>query len=798
MLKNYFIIAWRNAWRNKLYSFINITGLAIGMSCCVVIYLYLQQELSYDKWNVKADHTYRIVSDCYLPTGERKLASTPPHLLTELKNNFPEVVSAARVVSAEGERVLAYGDKKAYAANVCFADSSIFDVFTFSVLAGNPKALLNDPYTVVMTASTARNYFGEENAIGKVMKLSDSVNVKVTGVIADVPRNSHLQFDVLVSRSTLMGMFATNKEMLEAVDNWLYIDSYTYVVLNEKTEEKEFESQLNKHVAEQTADIRRKLGISLAMELQPLTSIHLHSSREYELKPYTNSDITYVYIFSATALFILLVACCNFINLSTARSLGRSKEIGLRKVIGGRRAQLVAQFLSESVLFSLIAGLLSGLIVMAVLPVFNSFVSVPVQPDKSLFIVYTGIILCTGLLAGFYPAFLLSSFSPVASLKGVVRHGWADVLLRKGLVIFQFAVAIVLIISSAIIFRQLDFIQSRKIGMKKEQLVQLELRFPDIPKAPVMLQELMKTPGVVSGSLTNFSFQNMSLSTVLPEGADENKLNAENICSIDEHFLKTFQIDLVAGHDYSGLPADVNGFIVNETAVKAFNWKSPQQAIGKKIDDTDGHKGTVIGVVKDFNYTSLHDPIRPLVMHIKPIKHSRVTLRLQPGHIVSSMKEMQSTWTEIATNSPFNYVFLEDEFNSLYKGEQNMRSVIGMFTCLAVLIACLGLFGLTTYSIRQRVKEIGIRKVLGAGIFSIAGLLSKDFMKLVAISVIIAVPLAWLLGHKWLQDFAYKADMNWWLFAAAGIIALCMALMTVILQALKAANANPVKNLRTE
>jgi putative ABC transport system permease protein len=798
MLKNYFIIAWRNAWRNKLYSFINIAGLAIGMSCCVVIYLYLQQELSYDKWNVKADRTYRIVSDCYLPTGERKLASTPPHLLTELKNNSPGVVSAARIVSAEGERVLAYGDKKVYAANVYFADSSIFDVFTFPVLAGNPETLLNDPYTVVMTASTARNYFGEENAIGKIMKLSDSVSVKVTGIIADVPRNSHLQFDILVSRSTLMSMFATNKEMLEAVDNWLYIDSYTYVVLDEKTEVKEFESQLNKHVAEQTANIRRQLGISLTMELQPLTSIHLHSNREYELKPYTNSDITYVYIFSATALFILLLACCNFINLSTARSLGRSKEIGLRKVIGGKRAQLVAQFLSESVLFSLIAGLLSGLIVMAVLPVFNSFVSMPVQPDNSLFIVYTGIILCTGLLAGFYPAFLLSSFSPVASLKGIVRHGWTDVLLRKGLVIFQFAVAIALIISSVIVFRQLDFIQNRKIGMKKEQLVQLELRFPDIPKAPVMLQKLMKTPGVVSGSLTNFSFQNMNLSTVLPEGADENKLNAENICSIDEHFLKTFQIDLVAGHDYSGLPADANGFIVNEAAVKAFNWKSPQQAIGKKIDDTDGHIGTVIGVVKDFNYTSLHDLIRPLVMHIKPIKHSRVTLRLQPGHIVSAMKEMQNTWTEIATDSPFNYVFLEDEFNSLYKGEQNMRSIIGIFTCLALLIACLGLFGLTTYSIRQRVKEIGIRKVLGAGIFSIAGLLSKDFMKLVAISVIIAVPLAWLLGHKWLQDFAYKADMNWWLFAAAGIVALFIALATVILQALKAANANPVKSLRTE
>ncbi|MCD6065748.1 MAG: FtsX-like permease family protein [Bacteroidetes bacterium] len=801
MFKNYFIVAWRSLWRNKLYSFINLAGLSVGISCCVLILLYLRQELSYDDFNEKAPKICRVTSVCQLPTGDRSWAITPACLLPRTAGAIPEIEIGTRLLPAGGDRSLAYGEKKLYDTKVFFADSSVFDVFTLPVLKGDARHLLMRPYSVVLTETTAKKYFGNEDPIGKAMKLSDSIVMEVTGVIQDIPLNSHVQMDALVSRNTLMSMFADQPEFVREVnDNWLSFDTYTYLVMNDRTEAGTLEKKLNAFIATDMAEKRRKTGIGLSVKLQALRDIHLYSNLENELEPFTNSDISYVYIFSAAALLILLVACCNFINLSTARSQNRMKEIGLRKVVGGSRMQLIGQFLGESVLFSLLAGLVSFCLVLALIPYFNSFVTIPLQLNTGLVWIYLAITLCTGLIAGLYPAFLLSSFRPVVSLKGRIRHGWTDVFFRKGLVVFQFSVAVILIILSTVIFRQLDFIQNRKIGMNKEQLVQMELRYADIDKAPVMLEEMLKQPGTINGSLNNFSFSLMSVLAMVPEGSQNNKMDAQNLISVDEKFLSTFGIQLVAGRDFSKeTRTDSNAsFIINEAAVKAFNWGTPQQALGKKIDVMRGHIGPVIGVVKDFNFASLHGGIRPLVMHVLPDDHVFVTLRLQPDHIAGAMKKAEATWKRIATDSPFNYIFLEDEFNSLYKNEQKMRSIVGIFTGLALFVACLGLFGLAAFSIRQRIKEIGIRKVLGAGTFNIAGLLSGGFLKLVLVAVIIALPLSWLLGDMWLRNFAYKTDISWWIFAVAGTMALLIAFVTVSLQAIKAANSNPAKSLRTE
>lgn len=799
MIKNYLKIAWRNLWKNKLFSFINIIGLAVGVACCVLIFLYVQNELSYDKYNEKADRIYRITSVIFQENKQDRFAPTSPITAQKIQDGFPEVEKIVRLNFAG--RLLSYKDKKFYDTKTVLADSTFFDIFSLPLLEGNPKKALSTPYSIVVTEKIAKKYFGNEPAVGKMLNLSDTINIMVTGVMQDIPLNSHFNVDCIISRSTLFELAKNNPNFSEENEkNWLNCDSYSYLLLKNKVDVKAFESKVNKYLTKETAGLKKDIGMWMNVAIQPLLDIHLRSKLEHEFRGSKNSDISYVYIFSATAFLILLIACCNFINLSTAKSLNRSKEIGLRKVIGAKRGQLISQFLGESILFTIIASLFSLLLVLLFIPLFNSFIETTLHINLSIVWLYLAIIIGVGLLAGLYPALLMSSFAPIRSLKGKISHGFADIIFRKGLVVFQFSIAIVLIIVTTLILRQLDFIQNRNIGLNKEQVLTIELRGIGPQKGEILIDELRKNPKVVNTCLTNFSFKGIPDITVLPQGFAQNEVTGCPVISVDESFLKTMQIDLAEGRDFSkDFPTDVTeAFMVNEAAVKFFRWKNSKNAIGKKVDWAYGKSGKVIGVVKNFNFASMKEDVKPLLIHIFKPWHGTVLTRLKTNNLPETMKQLEATWKTIAGDAPFKATFMEDDFNSLYQSEQNMRTVLGAFTFLSVLVACLGLFGLAAFTIKQRFREIGIRKVLGSNVSGIVQLLSKDFLKLVVISILIAVPIAWYAMYKWLQDFAYKTEISWWIFLLAGALAILIAYITVAFQAVKAAVANPIKSLRTE
>lgn len=799
MIKNYLKIAWRNLWKNKLFSFINIIGLAVGIACCILIYLYVQNEVSYDKYNEKADRIYRLTSVAFQKNKTDLFVPTSRIMSKAMQENFPEVLKIVRFNRTS--RTISYKDKKFYDIKLLYSDSTLFDIFTFPFIAGNPQKALVAPYSIVLTESTAKKCFGSEPPLGKMLAFSDSLTLMVTGVMKDIPQNSHINFECIVSGSTMADLGKSDPHYLENNEqNWFNCNTYSYILIDKNVDPKVLETKANKMMEKEMATFKKDMGMWFNIYLQPLTDIHLHSKLEADYSPNTNSDIMYVYIFSGTAILILLIACCNFINLSTARSLNRSKEIGLRKVIGANRIQLITQFLGESLLFCFIASILSIILVLLLIPVFNSFIGTTLSLNLTVLWIYIGIILVVGVLAGFYPAMLMSSFAPIRSLKGKVIHSFADVFFRKGLVVFQFTVAIILIIGTTLVLNQLDFIQNQKIGINKDQVLNIELRPADAKKYDLIIKELSANSNVINASVSNFSFKQMPNITLVPEGIASNEVTACNVFSADENFLRTMKIELAAGRDFSkDFPTDVNeAFIVNEAAVKEFGWKNPKNAVGKKVEWGMGKNGKIIGVVKDFNYKSLHENVEPVLMHIFQPWFNTISLRLKTQDLKATMNQIENTWKNTAVNSPFKYTFLEDDFNTLYRSEVNMRSVLSVFTFLSILVACLGLFGLAAFTIKQRFKEIGIRKVLGSSVPNIVQLLSKDFLKLVVVSIIIASPVAWFATNKWLQDFAYKVEISWWIFLFAGILALLIAYITVAFQAIKAAIANPIKSLRTE
>ncbi len=797
MIKNYLKIAWRNLWKNKLFSFINIIGLAVGIACCILIYLYVQNELSYDKYNEKAERIYRITTVSYQEKKEERFVPTSPITSQRIQDGFPEVEKIVRFTFFN--LPIAYKEKRFYETRVVCADSTLFDIFTFPLLEGDPKTAIKAPYCIVLTEKIAKKYFNNESALGKMLTLSDSMSLMVTGVMKDLPQNSHINFDCVVSRSTVDKINEKDPGWKENRDHWLNCSSFAYLLLKEKVNVDDFETKVNKYLTKETAPLKKDVGMWMNVDIQPLTEIHLRSDLEHDFPGSKNSDIMYVYIFSATAFLILLIACCNFINLSTARSLNRSKEIGLRKVIGAKRSQLIAQFLGESVLFSVIASILSILLVLGFIPLFNSLIQTTLHLNLTVLWIYLAIICSVGFLAGLYPALLMSSFAPIRSLKGKITHGIMDIIFRKGLVVFQFSIAIILIVFTTLILQQLDFIQNRNIGLNKEKVLAIELRGIG-RKSDVLLKEVTKNPKVTSASLNNFSFKGVPNITVLPEGFAQTELTGCPVISVDEDFLKTMDIKLAEGRNFSkDFPTDVNeAFIVNEAAVKEFRWKTPKEAIGKKVDWAFGKSGKIIGVVKDFNFSSMKENVKPMLIHIFPQWFGLLTVRLQTNDLTKTMKELEASWKTVAGDAPFKAAFIEDDFNALYQSEKNMRSVLGAFTFLSVLVACLGLFGLAAFTIKQRFREIGIRKVLGSNVSGIVQLLSKDFLKLVVISILIATPVAWYAMYKWLQDFAYKTEISWWIFLLAGSLAILIAYITVAFQAVKAAIANPIKSLRTE
>ena len=789
MFKNYLTIAIRNLVRHKGYSLINIAGLAIGMACCLLIVLYVQYEFSYDRYHENVEQIYRVVDE----SG----AQTPGLMAPALLDDFPPIIHATRIKHFE-KALISYGNKRFYEDRVFFADPSVFEVFTFPLIKGNSKTALQAPYSMVITQEMAGKYFGEDDPIGKTITYDNKHDFTITGVLENVPQNSHFKFDFLVSFATASDVFPN-----AGLDKWNYWSAtHTYVLLPKDYPPTELEQQFPDFVI-------KYLGkgwvesFQTRLHLQPLKQIHLHSNLWGEIEP--NSDIKYIYLFSAIAFSILLIACINYMNLSTARYANRAREVGMRKVLGANRIQLIKQFMGESILMAFIALLLAAALMELFLPAFCSLI------DRELVVNYLdnwlllpdiiGIAMFVGIVSGSYPAFYLSAFQPLAVLRKTLQTGLARSRLRRALVVLQFVISVVLIIATIIIYGQLNYIRNRKLGFNKEQVVVLPIRDNHVrQKTESVKNELRQNPNIISATASSYIPGGMKWITSFSwEGQRDDEDNTMGFSCIDHDFIQTFEIELVAGRDFSrDFVTDAKqAFIINEAAVKKTGWNSP---IGKRVTRfyPEFVQGSVIGVIKDFHLESLYKTIKPLVLLIDPEGFQYLSVRIRPNDIPGTLDFIKKKWTEFSPNRPFEYFFLDNYFDKLYKAEEKLGQIFGYFTFLAIFIACLGLFGLASFATEQRTKEIGIRKVLGASIVGIVLLLSKDFTKLVIVSNLIAWPIAYYAMNRWLQDFAYRINIGVGTFLLAGAIALIIALLTVGFQAVKAALANPVEALRYE
>ncbi len=806
MLQNYIKIAWRNLVRNRAFSAINIVGLALGLATCLLISLFILDELSYDRFNQKADRIVRVIFRGTMQGGKMNEAHVMPPVAQTLKTDYPDVLEATRLRTG-GAPLFTIGNKTFRDASMVFADSNFFQVFTLPLLQGDAKTALTRPNTAVITQEMARKYFGNEDAIGKLLTIKgSSTTYQITGVIDRVPVNSHFHFDIFASMASLPDAKAPS---------WLTSEFFTYLVLPEGYDYKQLEAKLPQVVEKYMGpQFQQSMGMSLAqfrkkgndigLYLQPLTDIHLRSSFAYDLG--TNGDIQYIYIFGAIALFMLLIACINFMNLSTAGASKRAKEVGIRKVLGSVKMALTNQFLVESFLLTAIALLLAIGIVYLALPFFNDLAgkqltlnfiaNVWLLPALLLF----GLLV--GILAGSYPAFFLSSFKPISVLKGRFTSSKNSIGLRSGLVVFQFFISITLMVGTTVVYRQLSYIQNKKLGYDKDQVLVLPETWLLGQKEDVFRNQIMQDNRVISASTSGYlpaGPSNNNNFMVYPE-TNSTQLVKTIRYDVDYNYISVLGIQLAAGRNFSkAYGTDSSGVILNETAAKTFGWG--EKAVGHTITNTnnEGNKGTyrVIGVVKDFHFRSLHERISPLIMMLGH-NSGTVIVKVKTKDISGLLASLKTQWNQLAADAPFTYSFLDDRFNDTYKSEQKIGLILGIFAGLTIFVACLGLFGLATFTAEQRTKEIGVRKVLGASVGSIVGLLSKDFLKLVAIAIVLASPVAWYTMNRWLQDFAYKIDITWWMFALAGLLSVSIALLTVSFQSIKAALMNPVKSLRSE
>ncbi|RIA11075.1 putative ABC transport system permease protein [Flavobacteriaceae bacterium MAR_2010_72] len=811
MIKNYFKIALRNLFKNKGFTAINIIGLALGLGCFIVIAMYVADELSYDRYHEKADRIYRINSDIRFGGTDLIMAVSSDPIGATLKQDYPEVEESARLYSSSGSKLIKKGDEYINESRVTHADSTLFDVFTLPAIVGDTKSALKEPNSVVMTESAARRYFGSpDNAIGKTLETDDnrSTLYNVTAVIKDMPKNSHFNYEFFFSMANIR----------YTMGNYLSHNFHTYVVLQPDVDYKEFNKYftdvINKYVMPQASHFMKvesmeafeKSGNKLEYALFPLTDIHLKSSRGVELG--TNGNIQYVYIFSAAALFILLIACINFMNLTTARSSGRAKEVGIRKVLGSEKRALIWQFLTESTLIAFIALICAIVFAWLSLDWFNSISSKEMVISSLIRPEYLAVLLAlpfmVGIMAGAYPAFFLSSFQPVKVLKGKISSGTSKNNLRSFLVVFQFSTSIILIIGTVVIYQQLSHIQNSKVGFDKEQVLVVENSGLPRQARESLKSEIAQLTDVKSASFGGYlpvgdssrSDTTFSSEAVMTES---NGFNMQ-FWNIDYDYIPTLGMEMIEGRNFSrAFGSDSLGIILNESAVKSAGFKNP---IGQKLYTSFGPNEpmipyTVIGVVKNFNYESLRQNVGPLSFILG--NNSWVSIyRFQTADITGLVDVVERKYKAMAPGMPFNYRFMDESFDNMYRQEQRVGKVALTFSILAILIACLGLFGLATYIAEQRTKEIGIRKVLGATVTNIVAMLSTDFIKLVLISFVIATPIAYWFMNKWLQDFAFRIDINWWVFILTGIIALLIALVTLSFQAIRAAISNPVKSLRTE
>jgi len=806
MLKNYFKTAWRNLMKHKTFSFINIAGLSIGIAVCFIIMMYVQDELSFDRFNKNADRIARVVFKADINGGKIFEANVMPQVAHAMKNDYPDVQDATRLQVA-GAPKITYKNKSFKDDEMAFVDPNFFNIFTLPLIEGDAKTALQQPNTIIISKEIAKKYFGDEEPLGKNLTFPDNKNAsfKVTGVIDKVPSNSHFHFDLFAS------MLSVDDAKSES---WMGSNYFTYLLLKKGVDYKKLESKLPGMVEKYMGpQIQQSMGISLkqfitkgnhlGFALQPLTSIHLYSHSNYELSPPGNA--MYVYIFGAIAIFMLLIACINFINLSTASASQRAKEVGVRKVIGSGKIQLVKQFLIESGLLVFIALFISYLLVQFALPFFNTISGKDLHFDFNIKIIsaFIGLGLLVSLTAGIYPAFYLSSFKPIEVLKGKFIAANKSFGLRSSLVVFQFFISVALIIGTITVWQQMKYIQNKNLGYDKEQLLTIPNSYLLGQNEEVYKQEMLNDPRIVNATVSSYKPAGPSSGSnalAYPLGHDNEIMRTQEY-HVDENYIPTFEMKMVNGRNFSkAFTTDSTAMIINETAAKAFGWND-LTAVGKIIVRENSGRGTnvpfhVIGVVKDFNFQSLHEPITPLLMTLAP--DFGLIFKVKTADIKGLLATMKTKWAQFNTEEPFTFTFMDDLYNKTYAAEQNTGTILNIFALLTILVACLGLFGLATYTAEQRTKEIGIRKVLGASVTSVTKMLSKDFIKLVFIACLIAFPLSWWAMNKWLQSFAYRINVSWWIFLVAGVTAILIALITVSFQAVKAAMANPVDSLKNE
>lgn len=805
MIKNYFKIAWRNLQRNKIYSLLNSGGLAVGMACCILIGLFIQNELSYDHYHKNFDSIYRVLHSYRQFQGNEKLTPPAPDeyqvwgnapVGRALLSDFPEITKTAQFTSPI-QLLLQYKEKRFQESNLLFADSTTFDIFSWKLLSGSsPKALL-EPNSIVLTQAMAKKYFGNENPLGQVLKVENDIVFTVTGVMEDVPSNSHFSFNGLISMSTFKSWRP------EIFDAWGYVDFYTYFLIAPNTDINALSARIPEFLKRHNPGNENN---TYDIAFEPLSNAYLHSKAGRQ--PGVVGSLSTIYIFSCVAIFILVIACINFMNLSTARSIERAKEVGVRKTLGAKKDSLIYQFLTESILLSLIALAFAFVIALLVIPLINEVSGKSLGYDDLLSMKMLLILLCAtmvvGLLAGIYPALVLTEFRPVSVLKGNFQNSSNGVLLRKSLVILQFGLSFALMVGTAVVFSQLDYLRSRNLGFTKDQMLVIDYGGDESVNQQI---EAIKTAftnrtdviaASVSRAVPGDFFPNAY--TTIQSVNGEMQSNAPALYEIDFDFIPNYHINVVAGRAFSrDYPVDsTQSLMVNEAAAHLFGYANSQDIVGKPFD-LWGNQGTVIGVLQDFNYQSLHNKVEPLVLRFAPVDAlGKLSLHLKTTNLSETVNQLALIWNQLVPQRPFLYSFLDESFNKQYQADMRFGQVFSVFAGLAILIACLGLFGLATYSTKKRFKEIGVRKVLGASIGAIVALLSSDFIKLVLIAILIASPIAWWAMNKWLQDFAYHIEIQWWVFALAGILAIMIALVTVSFQAVKAAIANPVDSLRDE
>jgi putative ABC transport system permease protein len=796
--------------RKKVFSAINIFGLALGLAIFTLISLYVLDELSYDRYNELANRIYRVNTHIKINGSEFNDKDTPAPMAGVLSTNYPGIEQAVRIAGGN-DMLVKKGDETLVEKNAFFADANLFKVFTLHLLKGNPATALSNPNSMVISASMARKYFNTLDVIGKTLKVDNTDLYNITGVIKDVPPQSHLHFNFIKSMVSL----TSSKS-----DFWLSNSFMTYVLVRKGTTQSELDRYL-KQTAEKYAEPQlmnvahssfsdlEKKGDYFKYASIPLTKIHLYSQLSSEVEP--SGNIEYVYISAIIGLLILLIACINFMNLSTAQSAGRAKEVGVRKVIGSGRANLVRQFLTESLLTALVAFIFSIALIVLLLPLLNQLSGKEINLASGLytwlFPALMGVAMICGLLAGAYPALVLSAFDPIKILKGKFVLNVRGYKLRNALVVFQFTTAIILITGTLVIYQQLNYIRNKNLGYDRDHVLVLNNAYALGEHTQTFKKEILQLPGVVAGSLT----QNLPTSTAndwnknaYSKDATLNASQTQTIVDwgVDASYIPALKMKIVTGRNFSeDMATDSSAIIINETAVRSLGFKD---ALNAKLYDFNSRTQQtqeyhVIGVVKDFNAGSLRYNTEPLVMRYSKYG-GQFIFRIKSANIPQLLSQIESRYHSFdqMSSQPFLYSFLDEDFNNLYKGEQRTGSMFTTFAALAIFIACLGLFGLAVYSAEQRTKEIGIRKVLGASVSGIISLLSKDFIRLVIVSIIIATPVAWWAMNKWLQTFAYRINISWWIFLVAGVIAILIAVITVSFQAIKAAVSNPVKSLRTE